>query len=117
MKKLALVWFSLLLVGCASSRVIVDTKGVDLQQYNIDLAECNAYRDSLPTSDGVGESAIAAFLVGAALGAIFGNSDDAIDLGTSAAIESGAEKAISNGHEQNNIVKSCMAQRGYSVLN
>ena len=117
MKKLIIVWLSLLLIGCASNRVIVDTKGVDMTQYQIDLAECRAYGESLPVSDNVAESALVGFLVGAALGAIVDDSETARDLGTTMAFEAGTDKAISNAYEQSDIVKNCMSQRGYVVLN
>lgn len=117
MKKLAIVILSLIITACASNNVVVDTHGVDLNQYAIDLRECKEYQKQVSMGDGVAESVLVGVLVGAAVGAITGNSDTATEAGSIAGLEAGTGRAIQNDHERANVLKNCLAQRGYRVLN
>ena len=107
----------LLLTSCASQNYVVDTKGVDLELYSADLNECKKYGKQLPTSDGVGESAMLGFVIGAILGEITGGPEVSADLAVTTAIETGSARAIENTHTQAQIVKNCLNNRGYIVLN
>ena len=107
----------LVIQGCASNRYIVDTKGIDLAKYEQDLAECKAYRGQVDNTGAVARSAGAGAIVGAAIGAIVGDSDTAAEIGGAAAVQAGAGKAVEGEHEKDRVVKNCLRQRGYKVLN
>lgn len=117
MRFLHVMWTTLLLFTCASNQYLVDTKGVDMQQYELDLEECKAYAEQLKTGKTVAKSAGFGALVGAAIGAALGDSDLAADMATSSAIQGGAVGGIEGNRSKHEIVKSCLRQRGYKVLN
>ena len=117
MKKISIITITLFLSACASNNVIIDTKGVDLEQYNVDVYECEQYQNQVSNTDGVAVSAVAGALVGAVIGAAVGNSDSAAEAATVLSIEAGVIKANQNDHEQVVIMKNCLSQRGYRVLN
>lgn len=108
-------------VGCATTganyRPIVDTRGVNPYRYETDLRECQGYATQVA---GAGDSAVAGAaagaLLGAALAAAGGRHYDRAGSARVGAV-AGAVSAASQGEEsQRNIVRRCMAGRGYSVL-
>ena len=110
-----------LVSGCASKQrsqgIIVDTKGVDMQQYRQDLGECREYAKQLNTSAKVAKGAIGGAVVAGAVGAVVGNSD-AAKRGAGAGAIAGAAKGYSRGEaEKRQVVKNCLRGRGYRVLN
>ena len=117
MKHLPLLLTTVILTSCATQNYVVDTKGVDLGQYATDLSECKDYRKQVPTGNGVAESAMVGLALGAIFGVILADPDVAREFATTSAIESGTAKAIENTHTQDDIVKNCLRNRGYSVLN
>lgn len=110
-----------LTAGCATSganyRPIIDTQGVDMNRYEADLRSCQQY--ALQAA-GAGESAAA----GAAAGAVFGAllaaaAGHGYDRSASARVGAltGAVGAGSQGEtNQRNIIRQCLAGRGYRVL-
>ncbi len=117
MKTITYVLLLMTLTACASQQYIVDTKGVDMDQYAVDLQECEAYRDQLNGTDSVAKSAALGAAIGAGIGAILGNSTTAAQMGGTVAIQAGSAKALENDHQKDRIVKNCLLQRGYKVLN
>jgi len=119
MKRLMMV--VLVLGGCANYQPIIDTKGVDMNAYHRDLAECQQFAQQIsPATEGA-VGGVAGGAIGAALGAIAGAFLD--DPGTGAAIGAsygGAygvlEGSINAAEGQADVVKRCMSGRGYSVL-
>ena len=118
-----LLCFVLILSGCMGKnyRPVVDPKGVNMSNFELDLVECQNIASQVSIA---GESAGTA-LVGAAAGAVVGAIGGAIfgDAGTGAA--SGAvygggtgavDGAISGLHGQEQVVAKCMTGRGYKVL-
>lgn len=103
--------------ACASNQYVIDTKGVDQAQYQIDLDECKAYRDQLKTGKTVGKSAAFGAVIGAAIGAALGDSDTAVRMAGGGAVQGGAGGALDGNRSKDEIVKSCLSQRGYRVLN
>ena len=103
------------LAGCATYRPVVDMKGVDPASYEADLAECQRYateRD--PASQAVAGAVIGA-LFGALVGAATGTSRNyGASVGAVSGVGAGAAHGIDS---QINIVRRCMAGRGYQVLN
>jgi outer membrane lipoprotein SlyB len=108
--------------GCAASsganyRPIVDNKGVDLNRYESDLRECQTYATQ---TAGAAESAAVGAVAGAALGAVLaaaagGNYSRANSAKVGAV--GGAVGAGAQGEtDQRNIIRRCLAGRGYRVL-
>jgi outer membrane lipoprotein SlyB len=108
--------------GCAtvetSYRPVVDLKGVDPAKYEADLGECRQYAVGVMNSEqGAAAGAVAGALLGVAIGAILGVSGrDLARVAGSSAVVGGASGASSQHRSQTDIVKSCLAQRGYRVL-
>jgi hypothetical protein len=117
MNKLIILLSILSITGCATHNYVIDNKGVDMNQYAIDLEECQAISQQVSSTDGVAESAIAGAVVGAIVGAIGGDSDTAAEAGGIIGVEAGAAKASENNLEKEMIVKNCLVNRGYVVLN
>lgn len=117
-----LLLFSLtLVVGCAGKHrnggVIVDTKGVNMQQYHQDLEECHQYAHQVNTGEKVAKGTVGGAVIGGALGAAVGNSNTAQrGAGTGAIL--GAADGLSHGErEKQQVVRNCLIGRGYRVLN
>lgn len=111
-----------LLSGCAGYRPIVDMQGVDVNQYENDLAQCQAYADQVSPSGHAAAGAVAGAAGAAVLGLVAAAVFD-LDIGemvggaaalggTMGAMEGGAAGAMS----QVDIVRNCMVGRGYRVL-
>jgi outer membrane lipoprotein SlyB len=88
-----------LLMGCAGAtyRPIVDTQGLDMNRYEADLQSCQQYAKQ--TTDGPNSAAIGA-VAGAALGSVL----------------AGVAGGASGETNQRNIIRRCLAGRGYRVL-
>ena len=105
----------ILAAGCASHPdPIIDTKGVNLAQYEQDLAECREYAENISVTEGAAKGAAVGAVVGAAVGAISGDAGRGAGYG---GISGGAQSGLSNKREQEAVVKRCIAGRGYRVLN
>jgi hypothetical protein len=108
-----LLW---IVTGCSSSTApIIDTKGVDLAQYQQDLAECEAYQGQVNTGEGMAKGTAGGAAVGGAIGAIAGGS--AARGAGIGAVSGGAESARIADREKADVVKNCLRGRGYRVLN
>jgi outer membrane lipoprotein SlyB len=109
---------SLSLAGCASNKIVIDKKGVDMVAYDNDLAECRAYAEE---TDSVGaeatKGAAAGAVVGAAIGAVLGNGNTAAKGAGVGAISGSLHGAQRSNAEKLKIVKTCLRGRGYKVLN
>jgi hypothetical protein len=94
------------LAGCtATSQPIVDTKGVDQQQFAQDKYECEQYADQANVAGDAAVGALGGAAGGAALGAATGG---VVGLGGG---------AYSGVEQKREIYRNCMRNRGYSVLN
>jgi hypothetical protein len=105
---------ALMCIGCASKKPIIDTANVDMDQYERDLVDCEQIATQVDTGGTAVKSAAAGAAVGAALGAVWG------DVGTSAAggaVSGGAGGLLSADEEKARVIKNCMRNRGYAVLN
>lgn len=95
---------------------LVDMKGVDNIQFNNDVMECNAYARRIDAEQHAANTAMALGVLGALLGASLGNRRDALQLGAIGAA-SGAVQGHSKAVEkQEDVVRRCLAGRGYVVL-
>lgn len=103
-------------IACAHrNKPIVDTKGVDMVEYRQDLFECAQYADQVENKAAKG--AVGGAVVGAAVGGIVGNSDTAQKGASLGALSGLLRGGARTKAEKNAVVKNCLAQRGYSVLN
>lgn len=112
-KRILLLSFIGLLTAC-SSKPIVDTKGVDQAIYEQDLKECEALAEQVNQAAQVGKSAAFGALVGAAYGAISGKGETGAAMGGISGATSGASKS---DQEKMQVLKNCLINRGYTVLN
>lgn len=107
--------------GCANTganyRPVVDTKGVDLNQYETDLVDCQQFANQ---TAGAGQSAAAGAAAGAVFGALLaaaagGGTSKRSTAGVGAV--SGAAGAGAQGeNNQRNVIRRCLSGRGYKVL-
>jgi hypothetical protein len=100
--------------GCASKKPIIDTTNVDMKQYERDLAECEEVATQVETGGRAAESAAAGAAVGAAQGAIWGSAGRSAASG---AVTGGAGGLYAADYETARVIKNCMRNRGYAVLN
>ncbi|WP_444944188.1 glycine zipper family protein [Microbulbifer sp. ZKSA006] len=117
-----------LLSGCAAQPeqvpgaggIVIDTWGVNMNQYQVDLAECKGIAYSTYSDQGRRGAAGAAggAVIGGALGAIVGDSSRAALAGAGAgALVGGLSGGSSASAEATYIIKNCLSGRGYRVLN
>lgn len=101
----------------ASYRPIIDSRGIDFNRYEADLKDCQQY--ALQTA-GAAESAAAGAVAGAALGAVLAaaaGSRYSRNQSARVGAVGGAVGAAAEGeNNQRNIIRKCLAGRGYSVL-
>ncbi len=105
-----------LAAGCAahSSKPIIDPQGVDMEQYEADVAACEEIATQVDQK--AGEGAVGGAVVGGLIGAIVGDNS----VGTSAgvgAVVGGAQGAATTEKEKSQVVKNCLRNRGYEILN
>jgi uncharacterized protein YcfJ len=113
---------SLLLVACASRQappggVIVDMKGVDPARYQADLGECRQYADQVDVVGQAGATAAGGAVVGGLIGAIVDGSEGAARGAGVGAVGGGAQGTVRGLEERQQVVKNCLRNRGYAVLN
>jgi outer membrane lipoprotein SlyB len=110
------LWAVFVITGCAQ-QPIIDTKGVNMAQYNQDLADCQTYADQVLVGRKALGGAAAGAVVGAAIGAAVGNSDTAQRAAGVGAV-AGAGKGTGRGlQEKQQVIRNCLRNRGYAVLN
>jgi outer membrane lipoprotein SlyB len=118
MKTLAVIFASALAAGCAAHPdPIIDMKGVDLDQYDEDWAECESYTEEVLVAKGVTKGAGLGAVVGAATGAIGGNSTDMAEGAGVGALYGGTRSGLDADEMKQTVFKRCMRGRGYRVLN
>ena len=107
-----------LLASCAAPSPMVDTKGVDLNQYAVDLRECQAYAEqTYGAGTGAAAGAGMGYILGQVLARATGNRGLANQTGRGAAILGGASGAGQGAMNQRQVVQRCLSGRGYNVLN
>ena len=115
--KAILTLAGLLLGGCAahSSKPVIDPAGVDMAKYEKDLGECEQI--ALQVESKAGAGAAEGAVVGGLIGGIFGGSDGALKGAGAGAVGGAAGGAADTQREQSTVVKNCLRNRGYQVLN
>jgi outer membrane lipoprotein SlyB len=107
----------ILIGGCAanSSKPVIDPAGVDMVQYDTDVAECEQIATQVETK--AGEGAAEGALVGGLIGAIVGGSDSVVEGVAVGAVAGGASGSAKTQKEKSTVVKNCLRNRGYKILN
>ena len=104
-----------LITGCASHPdPIIDTKGVDMAKYEKDLTECRQYQDQVSVTEGAAKGAAVGAAVGAVVGAISGDAERGAGYG---GVSGATQSGIQNQRTKEQVLKNCIRQRGYRVLN
>ena len=121
-KILSIACMGWLLSGCASSgadyQPIVDTKGVNQAQYQIDLNDCKTISEQTqPAANAALKDAGAGAAIGAVIGAIGGNHTDAMQSAGLGAVVGGLSGGSHAVKEKNAVLRNCLRGRGYNVLN
>ena len=103
--------------GCAAggSKPIIDPAGVDMGRYQYDLAECQQIAKQVDQKAGAG--AVGGAVVGGLVGAITGNRERVKKSAGVGAVLGGAKGAGATQRERDLVVKNCLRNRGYRVLN
>lgn len=103
------------LSGCAAYQPMIDTKDVNMNQYKIDLDDCNKYADNVDAGGNAALGMALGALVGALIGAAVGVHDtgSVAGYGAISGLGAGAAKAQ---EDKKTILQRCMMQRGYKVL-
>ena len=119
MRILLLVMALTLVAGCRATddRPIVDMQGVNVAQYNQDLAECRVYADEVQAGRQVARGTVGGAVVGGAVGAAVGNSNTAQRTAGAGAVLGAARGARGAVFERERVVRNCLIGRGYRVLN
>lgn len=121
MQRSILLCALLVLASCAGRRgfeePIVDMKGVDRAQFAADKAECEEYAAQVNTGGKVAGGAAAGAVVAGAVGAIFGNGETAARGAGAGAVVGGAKGVGGAMQEKNRVLRNCLINRGYRVLN
>jgi len=104
-----------LLAGCsAHPQPIIDQRGVNMDLYAADLEECQSYAEPVSIGEGAAKGAAGGAVVGAATGAISGDVYSGAGYG---AIFGATRYGNEADREKSQVVKRCLAGRGYRVLN
>ncbi|MGD8560870.1 MAG: glycine zipper family protein [Gammaproteobacteria bacterium] len=107
----------LLMTGCAArnSDIIIDPTGVLMDTYRFDLAQCQQISEQVQQK--AGGRALGGAMVGGLIGATIGNSKTAKKGAGVGAVSGAARGASTTKREKIKVVKNCLRQRGYVVLN
>lgn len=108
----------LLVGGCAGSRhskPIIDPAGVDMAQFESDLDACVQIAEQVEQKAGSG--AVGGAVVGALVGSIVGDSRTAMKSAGAGAVVGGARGGAATQREKDVVVKNCLRERGYKILN
>ena len=100
-----------------ASKPIIDTKGVNMAQYEVDLEECSSFSEDISTGKSIAKGAATGAAVGAIIEAITDDSKsrrDALEVG---AVSGGTQSGIRAVREKEQIIRRCLRGRGYKVLN
>lgn len=106
----------LLLAGCASYRPIIDTRGVNMQAYENDLANCQAYASQISPGANAAGTAAAGAVIGGILGGLFGNRQSVGQMAAAGGMLGGVSGAEHGANQQMNVIRNCLRGRGYQVL-
>ncbi len=119
MKRVLVIGISVFLAACAGPnyRPMIDSRNVDMNKYEADLRDCQQYAGQV---GGAGEGAAIGAGIGAllsfGLAVIGGNRYDQGRSAAGGALLGAASGAGVGETSQHDVIRRCMAGRGYSVL-
>ena len=105
------------ILDMTASAPIIDTKGVNMAQYEVDLEECSSFSEDISTGKSIAKGTATGAAVGAIIEAITDDSKsrrDALEVG---AVSGGTQSGIRAVREKEQIIRRCLRGRGYKVLN
>lgn len=114
----ALIAAVALSAGCAGPRrsgIVIDPAGVDQVQYQKDLAECQQIAEQVDQK--AASHAVGGAVVGGIVGAILGDHHAAARAAGVGGVVGGARGASATASEKRLVVKNCLRNRHYKVLN
>ncbi len=109
--------------GCAYQPIVdAGQPGFDPQRYQLDLAQCRIYADQINAFEEAGGGALVGAGIGAALGAIAGSFAGQVGEGAAIGAAVGGASGLAGGAgrgvvRREDVVRRCLAGRGYMVLN
>ena len=103
--------------GCATNRSkpIIDPDSVDMELYQYDLAECEQIAEQVDQK--AGSAAVSGAVVGGVIGAIVGDSNAVKRSAGVGGVLGGVKGAGATERERSQVVKNCLRNRGYTILN
>jgi outer membrane lipoprotein SlyB len=106
-----------LIAGCAAhrSKPVIDPVGVDMTRYEADVTECEQIATQVEQKAGAGAAGGA--VVGGLIGAIVGGRKSAVAGAGVGAVSGGARGTAATQREKSTVVKNCLRNRGYKILN
>jgi uncharacterized protein YcfJ len=107
---------TILIIGCADTTPIVDTKGIDIAVYEKDLSECQSYASQVSTGESAAKHGAVGAVTGAVLGAIIGNSTTAGQGAGVGAVTGSVKGGQRAEHKKEHVIRNCLRGRGYRVL-
>ena len=103
--------------GCASKKIIIEKEGVDMSRYEQDLDSCKQYAEEVDTGSQLASGAVGGAVIGGAVGAILGGRRSAGKLAAVGGVTGAARGGSSASQEKSVVIKNCLRNRGYKVLN
>lgn len=102
--------------GCARhAQIIIDPKGVDMRAYHADLAECQHLADQIETK--IAEGVVGGAVIGALYGAIIGGRRTSVTIGQLGALGGGLSAGAEEHYQREKVIRNCLRNRGYQILN
>jgi len=102
--------------GCARyAQIIIDPRDNNMEHYQADLAECRQIAEQIESK--VAEGALGGAIVGAIVGGIIGGRDTSVTTAQLGALSGGLEGGVYTIQERTRVVKNCLRNRGYRILN
>ena len=110
-----------MLAACANTgpayRPLIDSKGVDFNRYEADLRDCQNYAAQVSgAAERAATGALVGALFGAALAAAAGSGYSRNSSAAVGAVSGMAGGAAGGERDQRNVIRRCLNNRGYSVL-
>ena len=114
---ITLIISMLVVSGCAARKphVVLDPSGVDMGAYQADLNQCIDIAKQVDSKALKG--AVGGAVVGKVAGNIIGNGKTGRKGAKLGALSGLVKGAVATKHARNIIVKNCLRNRGYAVLN
>jgi outer membrane lipoprotein SlyB len=111
-----MIFSMLMLTACARhGQIIIDPKGVDMGQYHTDLAECRQLAEQVDPKTGKG--IVAGAVIGGVVGEIVGGGNRTRIGASLGALKGGLRGGAATRHERTRVIKNCLRNRGYQILN